>query len=118
MWWLLRRRFGHRLYLQIYVTVVASLALVVVAAGLVWHTVQGGVTNEIGTIAGEVAAAALPSEAGATRQQEVLTRLATRLNADLALFDAAGQSVAAANVTDRGTLALPDFREHGWRNRG
>ena len=62
MWWLLRRRFGHRLYLQIYVTVVASLALVVLAAGVVWHTVQGGVTNEIGTIAGEVAAAALPSE--------------------------------------------------------
>src|SRR5215831_4953230 len=68
-----------RLYLQFYLTIVASLA------------------ERAFEIAGEVAAAAMPpADAPREAQQRALTRLAERLRVDLALFDAERKPIAAA----------------------
>jgi signal transduction histidine kinase len=103
-----------RLYLQVYLTVVASLLLVVLAAGAMWRfTVEAGPASQAFEMAGEVAAAALPAaDAPREVQQQALERLAARLHADLALFDAGRERIAAAGKT----LSPPEEERTGrWR---
>jgi signal transduction histidine kinase len=88
----------RRLYLQIYLTIVGSLLLVVLTAGLVWHFIAGvppfGQPFEI---AGEVVAELIPPpQAPLSVQQQVIDRLAHRLGADLALFGRANEPLVAA----------------------
>jgi signal transduction histidine kinase len=88
----------RRLYLQIYLTIVGSLLLVVLTAGLVWHFLAGvppfGQPFEI---AGEVVAELIPPpQAPLSEQQQVIDRLARRLGADLALFGRANEPLIAA----------------------
>jgi signal transduction histidine kinase len=87
-----------RLYLQFYLTIVASLLLVVVAAGLLFRVAVDVTPAERAfEIAGEVAAAAIPpADAPKDAQQRAITRLSERLRVDLALFDAARARIAAA----------------------
>ena len=63
-----------RLYLQVYLTVVASLLLVVLAAGAMWRlTIEAGPASQAFEMAGEVAAAALPAaDAPREMQQQAL----------------------------------------------
>jgi signal transduction histidine kinase len=87
-----------RLYLQIYLTIVGSLVLVVLTAGLLWHFVAGvppfGQPFEI---AGEVVAELVPAaDAPLPQQQQAIDRLAQRLGADLALYGRAKEPLAAA----------------------
>src|ERR1700731_2561412 len=87
-----------RLYLQIYLTIVGSLVLVVLTAGLLWHFVAGvppfGQPFEI---AGEVVAELFPaSSAPLAVQQQAIDRLAQRLDADLALYGRGNEPLAAA----------------------
>jgi signal transduction histidine kinase len=87
-----------RLYLQVYLTIVGSLVLVVLTAGLLWHFVAGvppfGQPFEI---AGEVVAELVPaSDAPLPVQQEAIERLAQRLGADLALYGRTNERLAAA----------------------
>jgi len=103
-----------RLYLQVYLTVVASLLLVVLAAGAMWRlTLEAGPASQAFEMAGEVAAAALPAaDAPREVQQQALEKLAARLHADLALFDAERERIAAAGKT----LSPPEEeRAGGWR---
>jgi signal transduction histidine kinase len=103
-----------RLYLQVYITVVASLLLVVLAAGAMWRlTLEAGPASQAFELAGEVAAAALPAaDAPREAQQQALEKLAARLHADLALFDAGRERIAAAGKT----LSPPEAeRAGGWR---
>jgi len=103
-----------RLYLQVYITVVASLFLVVLAAGAMWRlAVEAGPASQAFEMAGEVASAALPAaDAPREVQQQALELLAKRLHADLALFDAGRERIAAAGRT----LTPPDEdRVGGWR---
>jgi signal transduction histidine kinase len=88
----------RRLYLQVYLTIVGSLVLVVLTAGLLWHFVAGvppfGQPFEI---AGEVVAELVPApDAPLAVQQNAIERLALRLGADLALFGRAGEPLASA----------------------
>src|SRR5258708_36482791 len=88
----------RRLYLQVYLTIVGSLVLVVLTAGLLWHFFAGvppfGQPFEI---AGEVAAELVPApDAPPAVQQKAIDRLALRLGADLALFGRAGEPPASA----------------------
>ena len=78
----------RRLYLQVYLTIVASLFLVVLTAGLVWHLSAGMLPFEQPIeVAGEVIAELVPpASAPAAAQQQAIDRLARRLRADLALF--------------------------------
>src|ERR1700737_3024595 len=87
-----------RLYFQIYLTIVGSLVLVVLTAGLLWHFVAAvppfGQPFEI---AGEVVAGLVPaSSAPLAVQQQAIDRLAQRLDADLALYGRGNEPLAAA----------------------
>src|SRR5262249_32279635 len=87
-----------RLYLQFYLTIVASLVLVVVAAGVLFRmAVDVTPAERAFEIAGEVAAAAIPPASEPKEiQQRAIARLAERLRVDLALFDANRRPIAAA----------------------
>src|SRR5215471_218511 len=121
----------RRLYLQVYLTIVGSLVLVVLTAGVLWHFVSGvppfGQPFEI---AREVVAELVPpADAPPQIQQRAVDRLAERLGADLALFGrnreplaAAGRPLPPPNPGNRGggwvraaggpalSLPLPDGR--------
>ena len=92
-------RTTKRLYLQIYLTIVASLILlVVVTAGLLWwrFTSDASQFNRALDIAGEVAAEVVgPADAPPSVQQQSIERLAERLHTDVALFSATGERLAA-----------------------
>jgi signal transduction histidine kinase len=88
----------RRLYIQVYLTIVASLFLVVVTAGVVWHFIAGVPPfDQPFEVAGEVIAELVPP-ANAPRdvQQQAIDRLALRLGGDLALFDQSDDPLAAA----------------------
>src|SRR6266849_5906103 len=102
----------RRLYLQVYLTIVGSLVLVVLTAGLLWHFIAGvppfGQPFEI---AGEVIAELVPApDAPPQIQQQAIDRLALRLGADLALFSRAKAPLAAAGRP----LPVPSGRAGGW----
>ncbi len=104
----------RRLYLQVYLTIVASLVLVVLTAGLLWHFFAGfGPFGQQFEVAGEVIAELVPAaNAPAAAQQQAIDRLAERLGADLALFSRTNEPLAAAGQP----LPAPsrDGRTGGW----
>lgn len=90
----------HRLYLQIYLTVIASLAVLVVVAGLMWRQL-GDVSAQSQTfeIVTALAHAALPAAAEPRAvQQAALERLQAHARADLALFAPDGSTLAVAGA--------------------
>lgn len=86
----------RRLYQTIYLTIVATLLLVVLIAGAVWRL--GSPVSPFGQaleMAGELAGTALPpADAPREAQQEALDHLAKQINADLALFDSESRPIA------------------------
>src|SRR3979411_604058 len=86
-----------RLYQKIYLTIIASLLLVVLVAGAVWR--MGGDRMPAAQAferAGDLAAAALPApDAAPPAQQQAVARLAQKLKVDLALFDSSLRQIAA-----------------------
>jgi signal transduction histidine kinase len=88
----------RRLYLQVYLTIVASLFLVVITAGMVWHFSAGVLPFEQPfAVAGEVIAELVPpANAPRETQQQAIERLARRLGGDLALFGQSNDPLAAA----------------------
>jgi signal transduction histidine kinase len=87
----------RRLYLQVYLTIVGSLILVVVAGGLAWQFVIGPAFDQPFEVAGEVIAELVPiSTAPRAVQQQAIDRLAQRLNADIALYDQTGAPLVTA----------------------
>jgi signal transduction histidine kinase len=98
----------RRLYLRIYLAVLASLAVFALAAGALWHTLadpHGG--DELAAlIARNVLPPAAASPAG---QQAALERLARDVPADLALFSDDGRSLASVG------RALPAPERAGWQ---
>ncbi len=104
------RRRMMRLYQKIYLTVIASLLLVVLVAGAVWRF--GGERMPIAQgfeMAGEIAAAALPpADAAQPLQQQAVERIGRRLNLDLALFDSSLRPIASSGPS------LPPPRGSGW----
>jgi len=98
----------RKLYLRIYLAVLASLAVFALAAGALWHTLadpHGG--DELAAlIARNVLAPAVASPA---EQQAALERLARDVRADLALFSDDGRSLASVGS------ALPAPERAGWQ---
>src|SRR5262245_33636970 len=88
----------RRLYLQVYLTIVASLVLVVLMAALLWHFFAGvGPFGPHFEVAGEIIAELVPpANAPPQAQQQAINRLAERLGADLALFSRTNEPLAAA----------------------
>jgi two-component system, OmpR family, sensor histidine kinase RstB len=88
----------RRLYQSIYLTIIASLLVVVLVAAAVWRFgPEDSPPGQAVELAGDLVAALLPP-ANAPRevQQQAIQRLAERLDADLALFDSAQRPIAAA----------------------
>jgi len=87
-----------RLYQKIYLTIIASLLLVVLVAGAVWRMGADRMpAAQAFEMAGELAAAALPApDAAPPVQQQAVARLAQKLKVDLALFDSSLREIAAS----------------------
>ena len=84
-----------RLYLRFYIALLASLALLGLAASLLMHF-AGGPMEQVGVTVGRVVQNALPSvQAPGPEQQEALQRLAAGLKADVTLFAEDGTIIAA-----------------------
>jgi signal transduction histidine kinase len=104
-----------RLYFQIYLTIVASLVLVVLVLGGLWRIAGDMPPRQMLAIAGELAVAAIPpADAPPEAQQRAIERLAERLGTDVALFGPAREPLAAFG----GPMRLPDrLREGGsWQH--
>jgi signal transduction histidine kinase len=103
----------RRLYHQLYLTIIASLVLVVLVAGLLWRLGPNDTpSSRAFEIAGELMAAQLPAaSAGAAAQQQAIASLHDRLDIDLGLFDSARHAVATAG---RPVPAPPARQSHGW----
>jgi two-component system, OmpR family, sensor histidine kinase RstB len=103
-----------RLYQKIYLTIIASLLLVVLVAGAVWRLGADRMpVAQAFEMAGELAAAALPAaDASPAAQQQAIERLAQRLRIDLALFDSSLGRIAASGRP----LPPPsgEFESGGW----
>jgi len=106
----------RRLYLQFYLTIVASLLLVVLTAGALWRlAVAATPASQAFAMAGELVALALaPADAPPAEQQRGLARVAVRLHADATLFAASGEPIASVG---RPVPAPDDRRDSGgWLN--
>jgi signal transduction histidine kinase len=102
-----------RLYLQFYLTIVASLILVVVTAAVSFRLVAEMTPAERAfEMVGEIAAAAIPlADAPRSAQQQAIDRLSARLRVDLALFDIDRAPIAGAG---RPLPAPGRFNRGGW----
>ena len=111
----------RRLYLKIYLTIIASLVLVVVVAGAVWRWGAGGPPGaQVFEIAGEIASLALPpADAPQSEQQRAIEELAAPLpQRSCALHragraDRRGRPAAAAAAARRGRRLDPQPRRAG-----
>src|SRR5262249_60151044 len=86
----------RRLYLQVYLTIVASLVLVVLTAGPLWHFFAGfGPFPQQFEVAGEIIAELLPAaNAPAAAQQQAIDRLAGALGGGFGPFSPTQQRPA------------------------
>lgn len=103
----------RNLSLKIYLMVVLSLLVVVLAAGLMWRlAVRSSPAESAFNLAGALATAVLPPASEPQEvQQEALEKFATALETDLAIFDKQRVLVASA-----GKRPLPPPRD--WRETG
>jgi signal transduction histidine kinase len=106
----------RRLYHQLYLTIIASLVLVVVVAGSLWRFAPGETpADQAFEMAGELMATQLPANgAEAVELQRAIDRLHQRLHLDVALFDGMRHPLAAAGAP----LPAPRGRREtgGWQN--
>ena len=88
----------RRLYLQVYLTIVASLILVVLAAALAWHFMAAVLPfGQPFEIARELVTELVPPATAPPQvQQRAIDRLASTLGADLALFGRDKEPLAAS----------------------
>jgi signal transduction histidine kinase len=108
----------RRLYVRVYLAVLASLAAFALVSGVLWRQLgDAGPTGHAFDAAGTLTQNALPP-AGAPRaaQQAALEKLATNLRVDVALFDADRAPLASVGAA----LPAPESgRDHGgWLRRG
>ncbi len=102
----------RRLYQKIYLTIIASLLLVVLVAGGVWRWGGGPPGPQVFEMAGELASMALPpADAPRADQERALDQLARRFRTDLALFADDGRPIAMAG---RPLPPPPPHGEGGW----
>jgi hypothetical protein len=88
----------RRLYLQVYFTIIASLVLVVITAGLLWHfSTSFPPFGQQFEVAGEIIAELVPpADAPPQAQQQAIERLAERIGTDLTLFSRTNERLASA----------------------
>jgi two-component system, OmpR family, sensor histidine kinase RstB len=101
----------HRLYKQFYLTIIASLALVVLGGAVLWRFAPYTSQAQRFEMVGELVIDLLPSaDADKEAQQRAIEQLHRRFRVDLALFDASSRPLAAAGAP----LPPPRGRTGGW----
>ena len=105
----------RRLYLQIYLTLIASLVLVAILSGILWNAFgRDGEDRRITEVAGRFVALALPpADAPDSEQQAAVTSLGHELDLDISLFDAEGELIAAYGEPK--ILRSRHSQRSGWR---
>ena len=90
----------RRLYQKIYLTIVASLVLVVIVAGAIWRLgAENTPAAQAFEMAGELVSVLLPpANAPATAQQDAIERIGSRLKTDVALLNPARQLIASTGT--------------------
>ncbi len=110
---------ARRLYLRIYVAVLASLLVFALLIGGLWrwalHSDDRPGTREI---AAELASDLLPASAGPAAWQQTLSRWQARTGIDLALTDAQGQLLASAGQPIARHRLRGDDDDHPERRAG
>lgn len=108
----------NRLYVKVYLTIVATLALVIIVSILVWRTgPELETARDAFSMASGVATAALADpNAPAAEQQKAVERLARLLKADLALYSSDGKPLGASGRALPSPSELED-REKRWFDR-
>src|SRR5499425_1948306 len=88
----------RRLYQKIYLTIVASLVLVVLVAGAVWRFgSELSPARQAFEVVGAVAAAVLPpASAPQSVQAQAIARIAEQLSTDIALYNRSFELIASA----------------------
>jgi signal transduction histidine kinase len=88
----------RRLYQKIYLTIVASLVLVVMVAGAIWRMgAENTPAAQAFEIASELVAMLLPpANAPQVSQQIVIDRVAKQVGADITLFNSAREPIASS----------------------
>lgn len=106
----------RRLYLQVYLTIVAGLLAVVLVGGGLWRlAAEGPPARHAFEVAGELAQFALPpADAPIDEQRDAVHRIAQRLHIDLGLFNSDRAPVAAAGSP----VPRPSERDQGGWIRG
>jgi signal transduction histidine kinase len=104
----------RRLYHQFYLTIIASLIAVVLAAGALWRFAPNDTTaDQTLEVAGELVSPHLAAlDADPAAQQQAIDRLYARLGIDLALFDKDRRPLAASGRA----VPYPPWRREtgGW----
>jgi signal transduction histidine kinase len=101
----------HRLYRQIYLAIIASLALVVLFGVTLWRFAPYASPAQRFEMVGELAVDLLPpADADGAAQQRAIDHLHRRFKVDLALFDKDLHPMAAAGAP----LPPPRRRTSGW----
>jgi signal transduction histidine kinase len=86
----------RRLYLQIYLTIIGILVMFAIAAAILWRVGTVTHVDETFEMVTEYASTVLPpATASVAEQRAAIERMHRRLDVDLALYDAAGQLIAA-----------------------
>ncbi len=97
-----------RLYLRLYLALIASLIVFGVCTAVIWHF-AGGPMEQAGLSLGRLVQNVLPpAQAPPAEQQEALRRLATGLNGDVTLLARDGTVIAAVGPP----LPAPSPRHH------
>lgn len=99
----------RRLYLQIYLTIVASLIIVVIVSGVLWSVFgRDRFNRDVFEIAARMAEISLPEAGTAAQvQKQTIDRLGQDLSIDITLYDASQKLIASHGDL----LPFPDANE-------
>lgn len=109
----------RRLYLQIYLTIIASLIAVAVLSGVLWAIFGGNqLTREAMDVGGRLAQLSLPAaDAPDENQRAAVERLGRELDIDISLFDSQRRLIAAYG--EPGQPPSDSMKRSNWhRGRG
>ena len=105
----------RRLYLQIYLTLIASLVLMVILSAVLWKIFDGDRDERrFLDVASELVAMSLPpTDAPTEQQRQALETLGKGFKFDVSLFDADGRFIAAYG--EPRALSAGSRENRGWR---
>jgi len=104
----------RRLYVQIYLTIIASLVLMVVLGGVLWDLTEAERSDRdlLGNAERLASLLLPPADAPLAAQRRMIDRLGRELDVDISLFDHGGDLIAAYGTVK--PLRARHIGESGW----